>query len=290
MSVIYSNHILGSHTSFCKNITDTIRTSINRGMYATQFFMGSSHSFSRTKIAQNDIDSSKILLERYPMHVFTHFPYVANLAGSKDCLAWNGDFEQDIKTEKILKSLEYELGIIANFNIRSNGVVIHPGNHPERKKGLKAIGQSINKINFPENSKLLLENSAGQGTSLATTFDEIREIYSYVVENKRQHIGVCIDTCHIYAYGLYNLSLISEVDKMFEDFDYLIGLNRLSLIHLNDSKDKFGSKKDRHERIGQGNIWGKDDSALRHLLLKYKNIPMILETTPADMVSVCCDY
>ena len=110
------------------------------------------------------------------------------------------------------------------------------------------------------------------------------------MENKRQHIGVCIDTCHIYAYGLYNLSLISEVDKMFEDFDYLIGLNRLSLIHLNDSKDKFGSKKDRHERIGQGNIWGKDDSALRHLLLKYKNIPMILETTPADMVSVCCDY
>ena len=279
---------VGAHTCFEKRICDTLWTSVNYGMYTTQFFMGNPYGFSRAKISSSDIEESKKILHRFPMCVFTHFPYVCNLAGSKDTLAWNGNKAQDSKTINILGSLEYELGVIQSLGVDRSGVVIHPGNFPDREKGLEAIGKSISKINFKPGMKLVLENSAGQVTSLATTFREIKRIIDCVDRNKQSNIGVCIDTCHIYAYGDYDLSVKSEIDRMFKEFNDLIGIDKLSLIHLNDSETVRGSKKDRHALLGKGNIWKGDLGSLVYLLdfCKRIRVPMVLETDMSDIVTL----
>jgi deoxyribonuclease-4 len=281
---------VGAHTAFEKRVCDTLWTSINYGMYTTQFFMGNPQNFDRAKISAEDLSSCKKILERYPTNVFTHFPYIANLAGSKKTLAWDGNPLQDYKTTHILRSLEYELGIIAQLGSKKNGVVIHPGNFPDRQKGLETISKSINKINFFPGSKLILENSAGGGTSLATTFLEIKEIINHIDDRRKEHIGVCIDTCHIYAYGDYDLSEVKEVKRMFSDFDKIIGIDKLSLIHLNDSETPIKSRVDRHACIGAGHIWKKNFSSLVYLLDQAQEygIPIVLETHGLDMITLAC--
>ena len=140
-------------------------------------------------------------------------------------------------------------------------------NYTDRAAGLKTISESISKINFPENSKLLLENSAGQGTSLATTLQEIKTIIDGVDESKQKHLGVCIDTAHLHGYGEYDVSKISEIDRLFNDFDEIIGKELLSLIHFNDACVEFGSRKDRHFCILQGEIF-KDAEVVRYFIKK----------------------
>jgi apurinic endonuclease APN1 len=271
---------IGAHTSFSGIISNTIKESINYGMYATQFFMGNPQSFKRAIISTKDLEDSKTLISRFPMSVFSHFPYIANLAGSVQCLAWSGNRKCDDKTNAVLESITYELGILAELG---GGVVIHPGSFKNRKQGIETIFKSINKIDFPKNSKLVLENSAGQGTTLATTLYEIKEIIDGV--KKKEHIGVCIDTCHLMSYGEYNFKDTENIDKFFIDFENIIGMKYLSLIHLNDSETEIGSKRDRHACLLTG-FWKWN--TLTHFLDKCKvfKIPIILETHVCDMLTI----
>jgi deoxyribonuclease-4 len=275
---------VGSHICFLKDIKTTIYFAIKNGMYTCQFFLGNPKSFIRTRVSDIDIINSKKIVDRYPINVFSHAPYLFNLAGSKDQLAWNGDEVQDKKTLHIIKELSYELSVMSNFK----GVIIHPGNSINRKEGLKTIALSINKIDFTENSRLLLENSAGQGTSLATTFKEIFDIIDKVDSEKKKYIGVCIDTAHIFGYGEYDIRTIKGVKKMLNDFDELIGLDKFWLLHLNDSEVPFGSKKDRHALIGTGFIWKESNESLLYLLdrCKENKTPVCLETCPSDMKTI----
>lgn len=278
----------GAHTQFTKNIYNTLKKSIFCGMNVTQFFMGNPKSFTRHRVSQQDIDVSKKLLDQYPMHVFSHFPYVANFVGSIKQLAWNGNKEQDRKTSLILNELEYELNVLSNFNQggKRNGVVIHPGNYPKRSLGLANIAKSINKINFSVGSTLILENAAGKGNSLCTTFEEIKEVYDQILPEKQQHIGVCVDTAHICGVGKYDLSKCSEVIRMFNEFDKILGLDKFTLLHLNDSLIPLGGKDDLHGLLGTGYIWGDNFDSLILLLdtCKKYNIPIMLETHGLDML------
>ena len=280
----------GAHSQFKGNLYDTLAQSIGYAMTATQFFFGSPKSFKRHRASIEDIEKTKKLCERWPIHVFSHFPYVANLAGSSTLktLAWDGDRVQDGKTQYILDELQYELSVMSNFNRKRNGVVIHPGTFPDRKNGLKTIAKSINKIDFVEDSKLLLENAAGKGHALATTFEEIKEIYDQVVPEKQKHIGVCVDTAHIFGYGSYDLSTCSEVKRMFKEFDDIIGLDKFTLLHLNDSLADLGTKNDLHALLGTGYIWGMSFESLILLLdmCKENGIPVVLETHGLDMLTL----
>lgn len=287
-SVSSLNWEAGAHTEFSKNIYNTLKKSIFCGMNVTQFFCGNPKSFTRHRVTQEDIDNCKKLLNRFPLHVFSHFPYVANLAGSVNQLAWDGNREQDAKTQLILNELEYELSVLSNFSIngRRSGVVIHPGNYKDKSIGLATIAKSINNITFTEGSTLLLENSAGQGCVLAKTFKEIKEIIDQVVPKKQKYIGVCVDTAHICGMGEYNLSECSEVIRMFKEFDDTIGIDKFTLLHLNDSVVPFGSKKDEHALLGTGHIWGSSFKSLVLLLdtCKKHGIPVMLETHGLDML------
>tara|TARA_Y100001970_G_C14175785_1_gene826867 strand:- start:37 stop:909 length:873 start_codon:yes stop_codon:yes gene_type:complete len=282
-----SNNEIGAHIRYEKNIYKTIMSAIDKGMYSLQFFMGNPKGFTRSQISQDDIDNSKRLIERFPMNVFSHAPYLFNLAGSKDILAWNGNKDQDQKTMNVIKNLEYELGIISNFTNKHNGVIVHPGNYAaDPHKGLLTIAKSIDMINFTENSNLLLENSAGQGTSLCTTFKEIKVILDNINETSKKYVNVCLDTAHIFGYGEYDISKISEMIRMFNEFDKIIGIKHLHLIHLNDSVVKCKTRKDRHELIGEGYIWKDNNESLIYLLdfAKSNHIPIVLETDPSDMI------
>lgn len=281
---------VGSHTSFSKKILPTIEEAIKYGMYSCQFFMGNPRSYNRQRISQEDINDVKRVLLRFPLNVFTHFPYIANLNGSVKSLAWSGDDDIDMKLSRVLKELEYELSIISNFSNDNTktGVVIHPGCYQDRDVGLDTISKSINMINFTGDAKLILENCAGEGRKLCKDFPEIARVIRGVEKDKKKNVGVCVDTAHIWGVGDYDLRKSSEIDRMFFEFEENIGIEYFSLLHLNDSKVEFGSKKDRHTCLGTGYIWGNDFESLIYLLNKCRDndIPMILETHGLDMITL----
>lgn len=291
----------GSHIGFNGNIFSSIYQGVKWGMYSIQIYLGSSKAYNRSSISIEDMEMCAGILSKFPMNLFVHTSLVYNLAGKKDILAWNGNYEQDSVTQRVVNGLQYELTVLSTIlsgvdeNVKKRaGVVVHPGNHINREKGLKAIAKTIDKIEFVGEAKLLLENASGGGTKLATTFEEIRTIIDHVDKNKRKHIGVCVDTAHIFGYGSYDLRKISEVDRMFDEFDEVLGAERFTLLHLNDSQCSdekrndapFGSCKDCHQLLGHGYIWGNGNiKPLIHLLDKCneRNIPIILETHPCDM-------
>ena len=288
----------GSHIEFNGNISDSIRQAIEWGMYSAQIYLGSPQAYNRTSVTVDDMELSASMLCNFPTNLFIHTPVVYNLAGKKTSLAWDGNAEQDMITQRVVNGLQYELTVLStilsgvDIPIKA-GVVVHPGSYPDKQKGLETIAKTINKIEFVGEAKLLLENASGGGTKLATTFEEIRTIIDHVDPAKRKHIGVCVDTAHIYGFGSYDLRKVSEVDRMFQEFDDIIGAERFTLLHLNDSQCSdekrhdapFGSGKDCHQLLGHGYIWQNNYEPLSYLLnmCKIRGIPIILETHPCDM-------
>lgn len=280
MSFLESNFIFaGGHLPFSKDITPTVNLAIENKMNCLQFFMGNPKSVSRQRLDTNDIKTSYNLCNTNIVNVYSHFPYTCSLTGTVSQLAWDGCQEQDRKTGFILKELENELNTLAKIS-PINGVVIHPGSYKNTEAGLETIAKSINKINFDENATLLLENSAGEGTKIPRNFKEIKVIFDNLDIIKKKNVGVCVDTAHIHGVGEYNLSKRDDVDKLFNDFDRYIGMEKFNLLHLNDSMIDLGNKKDRHECLGYGKIWKDNKNSLEYLLTRCGeyNIPIILET------------
>lgn len=291
-SIKYLKYNIGEHLSFSKSISNVVKTAIDRGLYSCQMFMGNPKTCNRQRIQTDDIEITQQLNRRFPVNIFTHFPYVANLNGSVANLAWNGNHEQDTKTNHMLGELQYELSVVSNFHTdRTNtGVVIHPGCYPDIDIGLDTIAKSINYIDFSDNSKLILENCAGEGRKLCKNFQEIKRVFDGVDVSKKDNVGVCVDSCHVHGSGIYDLRKRDGVDRMFHDFDNILGIDKFTLLHLNDSIVPFGSKKDRHACLGDGTIWGESLVSLEYLLEKCKqnNVPIVLETPDAyrDLITV----
>jgi apurinic endonuclease APN1 len=289
--LLYMYWDVGSHIPFFDTITETVFYGITKGMYTIQFFMGDNkQAWKREKISDKDIEETMILIDRFPLHIFTHYPFCANLAGQakKGCLAWNGDCNIDRKLQGVMRSLEYELGIMAKLSQKRSGVVIHPGSYPDRDDGHNAVAKTLNRIDFPKNGVLLLENCAGEGNKLCRTFTEIQSVFNLLHVDKKKHVKVCIDTAHIWGQGDYDLRKIQDIDKMFDDFEKIIGIEHFYLLHLNDSEVPLGSKKDVHACLGKGMIWKDSFESLIYLLnkCKEKEIPMVLETDCSDMITL----
>jgi len=287
--IIYNHEYLGTHTGIQKSLEKTVKDSSNKGYYTIQIFLGSPYNLKRKDISQDDITKTNKLLKMTNLNIFTHLPYIHNLAGSvkHNCLHWE-DNSNDYILES-LKSIEQEIKFLDKLNCPRKGAVLHIGSSGkfDSKEGLNKVAISINKINFdnvPEDqnkSKLILETMVGRGGVLGRTFEELKYVYD-LVENK-ERIGFCIDTCHVFAEGLYDLREKEEIDKMFYDFDKVIGLDKLCLIHLNDSKTPYNSKQDKHERIGHGEIF-KNIKSLQYMLKKINDykISTVLETEEED--------
>ncbi len=171
--------------------------------------------------------------------ILAHAPYTLNACAADEDLR---AFAQRVMLED-LQRLEYFPGSMYNF---------HPGSHVKQGSvaGIEYIGKLLNAVLRPEQATLvLLETMAGKGTEIGRCFEELREIIDRVDED--QLLGVCLDTCHVFDGGY---DIVHGLDAVIEEFDRVIGLERLKAVHLNDSMNPFASHKDRHQKIGQGEI------------------------------------
>ena len=280
---------LGSTINMKNTLQETIEYGDSKGMYSLQICLGSPMVFNRKQISQDDIISTKKYLNNHPMNVFSHLPFVYNFVGSKtdNILNWNGNAKRDSAATSMLKGVEYELAITSKIcpDGCKSGCVLHIGSWSERSLGLSKVIQTINKIDFPKNSNLLLETMVGRGDVLGTSYQELFEVYEGIDQNKKPNIKICIDTCHIHSNGNYDLRKFTGVEKMFRDFEEFFEADKLGLIHLNDSMTEFNSGKDRHELIGKGTIWcDPNRSVLTRLLdiINEKGVSTVLETDESD--------
>lgn len=258
-----THQLLGAHFSISKGFEQAIKDAESINCTTAQIFLHSNRQWTIKPVEQTTATAFKNFLHASTIKpLITHAGYLINLAS---------DNEELIK--KSCKTLLYELETSHQLGIPF--VVLHPGSNANVAQGLKNIICNINAtLKQSDQTTLLLENTAGQGSSLCWSFEEITTIIKGV-DNKKQ-IGVCLDTCHTFAAG-YDFTTSAAYKKFWEHFNDTIGIENLKAIHLNDSKKGLGSRVDRHENIGKGCIGLEAFSLLmndKHLA----TIPKILET------------
>ena len=202
--------------------------------------------------------------------VVSHASYLINLASAN-----RGLRRQSLEAMRDELDRAEALGLL--------GVVLHPGCYTDGRPehGLSLIAEALDHLLRPRKrgkTMVILEHTAGQGTSLGATFDELRAIIGQMKEERR--VGVCLDTCHLIASG-YDITSADGYAKTFDEFNKTIGFDRLQLFHMNDSKKPLGSRVDRHAHIGEGTV-GLE--AFRRLVndRRFRSLPMLLETPKSE--------
>ena len=258
------NLIIGSHVSFKKDdqLLGSVKETIGYNANTFMFYTGAPQNTARIPINPELTSKALQLMEESNINiknVVVHAPYIINLANSN-----NFDFN--------VKFLSEEISRVESLGV--DKLVLHPGSHVGLgvDTGIKNIVDSLN-IVIKEDTKvtICLETMAGKGSEIGKSFEEIKSIIDGI--KYKDKIGVCFDTCHLNDAG-YDLS---NFDELLEQFDNIIGLNYLKVIHINDSKNLKGAHKDRHENIGIVNI-GFDNLIKIIYHNKLKEIPKILET------------
>ena len=256
--------IIGSHVSFNKDtqMIGSIEEALSYKANTFMFYTGAPQNTNRCNIDNNLLDKAKELLKENNIdinNVVVHAPYIINLANIN-----NFDFNVNFLTQEI-KRVEL-LGV--------KYLVLHPGSHVGLgvENGINNIINALNQV-LDENTNvtICLETMAGKGTELGRTFEELKQIIDGIKYPDK--VAVCMDTCHIHDAG-YDLN---NFDQVLDQFNKIIGLDRLKVLHINDSKNVINSHKDRHENIGYGNI-GFDNLIKIIYHEKLKGIPKILET------------
>jgi len=259
--------LIGAHLSIAKGFHTALYNAKKLECNALQIFTKSPTSWKERLISEKETDCFECAKNETGIkNIISHASYLINISSpekekySRSCNA--------LKHEFIRSSL---LGI--------SNVVLHPGSHMGDgcKKGIRLIAEGINELfsATPDlQTVLLLETTAGQGSSLGHCYEHIASIMQQVKNKKR--LGVCLDTCHIFAAG-YDIRTRQTYEKTIDAFDSIIGLEHLLLFHLNDSKKKLGSKVDRHEHIGKGSIGIKPFEFIINDA-RFVKIPKIIET------------
>ena len=257
---------IGSHVGFNKNnqLLGSLEEALSYNANTFMFYTGAPQNTMRYAIDDNltnkayDMMNEKgILLDK----IIVHAPYIINLA--------NPDEE---KHNFAINFLKQEVSRCEQLGIKN--MVLHPGSHVGEgiDKGIELIIDGLNKVLEYDNFVcILLETMAGKGSEVGSCFEEIKRIIDGV--NKKELIGVCIDTCHIHDAG-YD---ISDFDNILNEFDRIVGLKYVKCIHVNDSKNMCGARKDRHENIGKGYV-GLENIVNVIYNKRLDNIPKILET------------
>ena len=258
------NLIIGSHVSY-KNDTQllgSVKAALSYDANAFMFYTGAPQNTSRSTI-NDDLTKEAYNLMTFhnlkPENVIVHAPYIINLANID-----NFEFSVSFLTNEIERC--YRLGM--------KYLVLHPGSavNCSKETAIKLIANGLNLI-LEKNSHvmILLETMAGKGHEIGANFEELRDIISKV--NNKKMIGVCLDTCHLNDAG-YS---IENFDTTLEEFDRILGIDKIKCVHVNDSKNILGSHKDRHENIGFGTI-GFENLLKVIYHKKLEEVPKILET------------
>ena len=254
---------LGFHVSIAGGFKNVVGRALERQCETIQLFSRNPRGWKYRPIDPTDAKIFKKDIAAYDLRpVFVHLPYLVNLASSEKAL-----YEKSVRT--LIGDLERSAIIGASF------LIMHVGSAQDRDKGLTRISHGINKAfdRIRNNVKLLLENTSGSGNELGHDFGQLARIIAGIKDSRR--IGIALDIAHAFAAG-YDLRTQNAVNRTLDDFEERIGLHRLCLIHLNDSKTDLGSRKDRHWHIGQGKIGRGMFHVLHHPALQ--ELPFIMET------------
>ena len=267
---------IGYHAGFSPNleknttkkltgdITEIKNDQANCFQFFTRSPQGPALYSKMNDLVLNEMDT---ILKKENIKAVIHTAYTLNF-----CKEFNVD-------DKHLKILIDELKIAER--IHAIGAVVHFGSYLKLPKNLGIHNMMMSLISVIKQtpklkSMIILETTAGEGTAICTTIEEIGEFYHAFPKRYRKRIGFCVDTCHIFASGV-DLRDSNVMKEYFQKFDKLIGMEKLLVVHFNDSKSKFNSHVDRHESIGHGQIGRKSLKNVFKYLYKYR-IPAILET------------
>jgi deoxyribonuclease-4 len=259
---------LGLHLSIQGSIDRVVDRGMERECNTLQMFSRNPRGWTSKKLSSTEVESfRRKLRESGIWPVFIHTPYLLNLASPKD----------DVYAKSVIL-LKDELRRASELSVPY--VVTHLGSHLGygKMEGRRRIVEAVNNAfsSIENDVVLLLENTAGTKNSMGSAFEDVESILSRIKVKER--VGVCFDTCHAFAAG-YDLVSRSAVQYTLQRFDEVVGLEKLKLVHLNDSKGALGSRVDRHEHIGMGKI---GEGGFRHILQSVLGrLPLILET-PVD--------
>ena len=259
--------LLGAHFSIAKGLPRAILDADSYKCNTLQIFTKNAQTWKEKTLTKNQIDDFLKTRQKTGIYnIISHTSYLINIAGP-----------DPKKAEMSCEALKQEIIRCGQLDIPY--IVLHPGAHMGEgdAKGIDRIADNINRIfdlTDTLSSRLLLETTAGQGTSIGHFFEQLAAIIEKVHDKTR--IGVCLDTCHIFAAG-YDFSDKNGYEQAIRNFDDIIGLKNLFVIHLNDSKKACGTRVDRHEHIGDGFI-GRE--AFKYMIndSRLKDIPKIIET------------
>ena len=260
--------ILGCHVNFTnEQLLGSTKQALSYGANAFMFYTGAPQHTIRKSLDRDLTKQAWSLMKENGIdlkNVICHAPYIVNLANNKDEEKWQ--FSINFLKQELSRCKE--LGV--------SYIVVHPGSAVgiEREMALQNISAALNFIIEEDAPMILLETMAGKGTECGCTLEEIKTILDGVHSN---HIGVCLDTCHLNDAG-YD---VRDFDSLLEEVDKVIGLKIVHCVHLNDSKNVRGAHKDRHENLGLGTIgFVSLYNVVQHE--KLKDVPKILETPYVD--------
>lgn len=258
---------IGFHISIAGGFSKVIERARERQCRTIQFFTRNPRGWQFGPLAGGVADFGKIA-RRHQIHpVFVHMPYLPNLASRDKSLA-----------KRSIESLAVEL--IRTAELGAPYLVMHSGSAPDPRLALEQMTRGINEALDRAKNKvvILIENTAGGGNEIGHTFEQLAAIIAGTVDKSR--IGIAFDTAHAFAAG-YDLRTAEAVDRTLGEFDSVVGIGRLKLVHFNDSRGTLGSHRDRHWHIGKGEIGAGMAAVLNHRRLSNK--PFILETPRRDL-------
>lgn len=258
--------LLGSHVSMSgkKMLLGASEEASSYGATTFMIYTGAPQNTRRRPIEELNIEEGHNHMKEHGItNIVVHAPYIINIANTKK----QDTFDLGVR---FLRS-----EIDRSIALGAKQIVLHPGAHVGAgvEKGIKRIIEGLNEVLTKDDDiQIALETMAGKGTEIGRNFEELAQIIDGVTHNEK--LSVCLDTCHIHDAG-YNVK--DDFDGVLNEFDKIIGIERIKVVHINDSKNEQGAQKDRHENIGFGHI-GFD--ALHHIVHhpQFKHLPKILET------------
>ena len=254
---------IGCHLSSSKGYVAMGREAVKIGANTFQFFTRNPRGGAAKPLDEKDMQAYVEFAKEHGLGtILAHAPYTLNAAAAKEDLR---KFAYEVMKDDLYR-LSFLPGSMYNF---------HPGSHVKQgiEVGIQLISDHLNRVlEHNVNTTILLETMAGKGSEVGRSFEEIQEIIEKT--ERKNMVGVCLDTCHVYDAGY---DIVGDLDGVLKEFDTVIGLDRLKAIHLNDSKNPFASHKDRHEKIGEGSIGLEAiERIINHPLLR--ELPFYLET------------
>ncbi len=254
---------IGCHLSSAKGYVAMGKEAAKIGANTFQFFTRNPRGGAAKPLDEKDMEAYVEFAKEHELGtILAHAPYTLNAAAAKEDLR---QFAFEVMKDDLYR-LSFIPGSMYNF---------HPGSHVKQgaEVGIQLISDHLNRVlEHNVNTTVLLETMAGKGSEVGRSFEEIQEIIEKT--ERKDMVGVCLDTCHVYDAGY---DIVGNLDGVLKEFDTVIGLDRLKAIHLNDSKNPFASHKDRHEKIGEGSIGLEaTERIINHPVLR--ELPFYLET------------